>query len=106
MRSRSPATPEGRPAIRLHGLAARLADEAGGVTIQVSLTHSATSAGAVAVVSTAGVAVEQRDSGAARSVRYLPKHLPHPSASTSGVNGFCTKALGGPRPRSVISSSV
>lgn len=43
---------EGRPAIRLHGLAERLADEAGGVRIQVSLTHSALSAGAVAVVST------------------------------------------------------
>lgn len=42
---------EGRPAIRLHGLAARLADEVGGVRIQVSLTHSAASAGAVAVVS-------------------------------------------------------
>ena len=42
---------EGRPAIRLHGLAERLAAEVGGVTIQVSLTHSATSAGAVAVVS-------------------------------------------------------
>ena len=44
---------EGRPAICLHGLAARLADQAGGVRIQVSLTHSAVSAGAVAVVSTA-----------------------------------------------------
>jgi holo-[acyl-carrier protein] synthase len=44
---------EGRPAIRLHGLAERLAGEVGGVTIQVSLTHSATTAGAVAVVSTA-----------------------------------------------------
>jgi holo-[acyl-carrier protein] synthase len=42
---------DGRPAIRLHGLAARLAEEAGGVRIQVSLTHSAVSAGAVAVVS-------------------------------------------------------
>jgi len=42
---------DGRPAIRLHGLAERLAREVGGVTIQVSLTHSATSAGAVAVVS-------------------------------------------------------
>ena len=42
---------EGRPAIRLHGLAARLANQAGGVRIQVSLTHSAVSAGAVAVVS-------------------------------------------------------
>jgi holo-[acyl-carrier protein] synthase len=45
---------EGRPAIRLHGLAERLAQEVGGVTIQVSLTHSATSAGAVAVVSGGG----------------------------------------------------
>ena len=43
---------DGRPAIRLHGLAARLAAELGGVRIQVSLTHSFTSAGAVAVVST------------------------------------------------------
>jgi len=42
--------PEGRPAIRLHGLAERLASEAGGVAIQVSLTHSALSAGAGAVV--------------------------------------------------------
>ena len=41
----------GRPEIRLHGLAARLADELGGVSIQISLTHSAVSAGAVAVVS-------------------------------------------------------
>ena len=43
---------EGRPAIRLHGAAARLAAEQGGVRVQVSLTHSATAAGAVAVVST------------------------------------------------------
>lgn len=42
----------GRPAIRLGGLAARLAADQGGVRIQVSLTHSATAAGAVAVVST------------------------------------------------------
>lgn len=42
---------EGRPAIRLHGLAERLAAHVGGVTVQVSLTHSALSAGAVAVVS-------------------------------------------------------
>lgn len=41
----------GRPAILLHGLAARLAEEQGGVHIQVSLTHSSLSAGAVAVVS-------------------------------------------------------
>lgn len=43
---------DGRPAIRLHGLAAQLAVEHGGLTIQVSLTHSAVSAGAVAVVGT------------------------------------------------------
>ncbi len=47
---------DGRPAIRLHGLAARLANEHGGLTVQVSLTHSATSAGAVAVVGTGGPA--------------------------------------------------
>lgn len=41
---------DGRPAIRLHGLAAKLADERGGLRVQVSLTHSETSAGAVAVV--------------------------------------------------------
>src|SRR6476646_8082178 len=44
---------DGRPAIRLHGLAEQLAAEHGGVVVQVSLTHSATSAGAVAVVGTA-----------------------------------------------------
>lgn len=44
---------DGRPAIRLHGLAARLAARHGGLQVQVSLTHSATSAGAVAVVGTA-----------------------------------------------------
>ena len=43
---------DGRPAIRLHGLAARLAEAHGGLTVRVSLTHSATSAGAVAVVGT------------------------------------------------------
>ncbi len=42
---------EGRPAIRLHGLAERLAAAQGGLRIQVSLTHSSTAAGAVAVVS-------------------------------------------------------
>jgi holo-[acyl-carrier protein] synthase len=42
--------PDGKPAIALHGLAARLSDESGGLRIQVSLTHSATSAGAIAVV--------------------------------------------------------
>jgi len=41
---------EGKPAIELHGLAARLSDESGGLRIQISLTHSATSAGAIAVV--------------------------------------------------------
>lgn len=41
---------EGRPAILLHGLAARLSDELGGLRIQISLTHSALSAGAIAVV--------------------------------------------------------
>jgi holo-[acyl-carrier protein] synthase len=43
---------EGRPAILLHGLAARVADERGGLRIQISLTHSAMSAGAIAVVET------------------------------------------------------
>jgi holo-[acyl-carrier protein] synthase len=42
--------PEGKPAIQLHGLAARLSEEHGGLRIQISLTHSATSAGAIAVV--------------------------------------------------------
>jgi holo-[acyl-carrier protein] synthase len=42
---------EGRPAVRLHGLAERLAREQGGLRIQISLTHSATTAGAVVVVS-------------------------------------------------------
>ena len=55
---------EGRPAIRLHGLAERLAEEVGGVTIQVSLTHSATSAGAVAVVS--GREAGRQDGGVSR----------------------------------------
>jgi holo-[acyl-carrier protein] synthase len=41
---------EGRPAIRLHGLAAKLSEEQGGLRIQISLTHSATAAGAIAVV--------------------------------------------------------
>ena len=45
---------DGRPAIRLHGLAAELAARHGGLTVQVSLTHSAVSAGAVAVVGTRG----------------------------------------------------
>ncbi|MBA3346579.1 MAG: holo-ACP synthase [Gemmatimonadales bacterium] len=42
----------GRPAIRLHGLAARLSHEQGGLRVQISLTHSETSAGAVAVIQT------------------------------------------------------
>ncbi len=41
---------DGRPAIRLHGLAADLAKKHGGLRVQVSLTHSGISAGAVAVV--------------------------------------------------------
>jgi holo-[acyl-carrier protein] synthase len=41
---------DGRPAIRLHGLAGRLAEKYGGLVVQVSLTHSATSAGAIAMV--------------------------------------------------------
>ena len=44
---------EGRPAIRLHGLAERLAAEAGGLRIQISLTHSSVEAGAVAVITEA-----------------------------------------------------
>ncbi|MEO7985203.1 MAG: holo-ACP synthase [Gemmatimonadales bacterium] len=40
----------GRPAIALHGLAARLAAEAGGIRIAISLTHSESTAGAVAVI--------------------------------------------------------
>jgi len=43
----------GRPAIRLHGLAARLARESGGLEIRISLTHSALSAGAVAIITAA-----------------------------------------------------
>jgi holo-[acyl-carrier protein] synthase len=41
---------DGKPAIELHGLAARLSVESGGLRIQISLTHSAISAGAIAVV--------------------------------------------------------
>lgn len=41
---------EGRPAIRLHGLAARVSEERGGLQIKISLTHSATAAGAIAIV--------------------------------------------------------
>jgi holo-[acyl-carrier protein] synthase len=43
-------TAEGRPAIRLHGLAAQVSKDRGGLRIQISLTHSALSAGAIAVV--------------------------------------------------------
>src|SRR5689334_5206462 len=42
--------PAGRPAVQLHGLAARLAEAHGGVAIQISLTHSSAAAGAVAVI--------------------------------------------------------
>jgi holo-[acyl-carrier protein] synthase len=41
---------EGRPAIELHGLAAQLSQERGGLRIQISLTHSSLAAGAIAVV--------------------------------------------------------
>ena len=41
---------DGRPAIRLHGLPQQLSQQHGGLAVQVSLTHSATAAGAVAVV--------------------------------------------------------
>jgi phosphopantetheine--protein transferase-like protein len=44
---------DGRPAILLHGLAERLAAEAGGIRIQISLTHSESTAGAVAVIQVA-----------------------------------------------------
>ena len=43
---------DGRPAILLHGHAAHLAATRGGLAIQISLTHSATSAGAIAVITT------------------------------------------------------
>lgn len=42
--------PDGKPAILLHGTAARISEEQGGLRVQISLTHSATSAGAIAVV--------------------------------------------------------
>lgn len=42
--------PEGRPAIRLSGLAAKISEECGGLAIKISLTHSALSAGAIAIV--------------------------------------------------------
>ncbi|HEY8257523.1 MAG TPA: holo-ACP synthase [Gemmatimonadales bacterium] len=41
---------DGRPAIALHGRAARLASEAGGIRIEISLSHSDSTAGAVAVL--------------------------------------------------------
>ena len=41
---------EGRPAIRLHGVAERLSRDRGGLAIKISLTHSALSAGAIAIV--------------------------------------------------------
>jgi holo-[acyl-carrier protein] synthase len=41
---------QGRPAIRLHGAAARISADRGGLVIQISLTHSAVSAGAIAIV--------------------------------------------------------
>ena len=41
---------DGKPAILLHGTAARISEEQGGLRVQISLTHSATSAGAIAVV--------------------------------------------------------
>ena len=43
---------DGRPAILLHGLAARLSAARGGLQISISLTHSALSAGAVAIIET------------------------------------------------------
>ncbi len=42
--------PAGRPSVRFAGLAARLAAERGGITVTLSLTHSAVTAGAVAVL--------------------------------------------------------
>lgn len=39
----------GRPVLALHGVAQRVAEAAGGVTLHVSLTHSETTAGAVVV---------------------------------------------------------
>lgn len=40
----------GRPHLELHGLAAALAADAGGITLHLSLTHTETTAGAVVVV--------------------------------------------------------
>jgi len=42
--------PEGRPTIRLHGTAARLASAAGIARVAVSLSHSQTTAGAMVVL--------------------------------------------------------
>ena len=90
--------PEGRPAIRLHGLAERLAEEVGGVKIQVSLTHSRLSAGAVAVVS-APLGGEGKCA--------LPDHLPHPLDQDVRRERLLHERAGRPETaRSVISSSV
>lgn len=40
----------GRPVIRLHGLAARLAERDGPFTVSLSLSHTSKTAGAVAIV--------------------------------------------------------
>lgn len=40
----------GRPAIRLHGTASRVAESAGGVRVALSLSHTHRTAGAVALV--------------------------------------------------------
>jgi len=41
---------DGRPALRLHGEAARLAERHGPLEIQLSLSHSETTAGAIALL--------------------------------------------------------
>jgi holo-[acyl-carrier protein] synthase len=41
---------DGRPAIQLHGVAARISADRGGLLIRISLTHSHSSAGAIAIV--------------------------------------------------------
>jgi holo-[acyl-carrier protein] synthase len=41
---------DGRPTIRLHGTAARLAERAGGLRVALSLSHTHRTAGAVALV--------------------------------------------------------
>jgi len=43
---------EGFPSIRFLGLAAELAEQVGGLTVHLSLSHSDTSAGAVALIET------------------------------------------------------